>query len=110
MQPRAPLPDRPPRWAVAGWRGFKRLTQLGLPRRFPIAQFPNEPLIASLVAGIAAKYLHGLGRAYATAIGHLALAVWAYEELTEGVNWFRRLLGLAVIIVTVMTLAKALAA
>jgi hypothetical protein len=27
------------------WQGFKRLTQLGWPRSFPIVQFPNAPLI-----------------------------------------------------------------
>jgi hypothetical protein len=32
-------------------RGFKRLTQLGWPRRFPIVQFPNAPMIAGLIAG-----------------------------------------------------------
>jgi hypothetical protein len=73
-------------------------------------QFPNEPLIAAIVAGLAARYLRGLGHDYAMAIEQLAIAIWAYEELTQGVNWFRRLLGLAFIIITVMTVAKALAA
>jgi hypothetical protein len=107
---RSPVPDRPPSFPVAAWRGFKRLTQLGLPRRFPIVQFPNEPLIAAIVAGPAARYLHGLGHAYAMAIADLGIAIWAYGELTQGVNWFRRLLGLVFTIITVMTVAKALAA
>jgi hypothetical protein len=37
---------------------------------------------------------HDIGRAIFT----LALAVWAGEEAAFGVNWFRRLLGLAVLV------------
>jgi hypothetical protein len=70
-------------------------------------QFPNEPLIVALIAGLVAKDLHGLSHSYAMAIERLGIAVWAYEELTDGVNWFRRLLGLVVLIVTVMSLVKA---
>jgi hypothetical protein len=33
------------------------------------------------------------------------MTVWAYEELIRGVNWFRRLLGLAYLRSTVMRLA-----
>jgi hypothetical protein len=51
-----------------------------------------------------------LGHAYAMAIADLGIAIWAYGELTQGVNWFRRLLGLVFTIITVMTVAKALAA
>jgi hypothetical protein len=28
------------------WPAYERLTELSFPRRFPIAQFPNLPLIA----------------------------------------------------------------
>jgi hypothetical protein len=37
------------------------------------------------------------------------MAIWAYEELADGVNWFRHLLGLAYIVSTVVHLARALA-
>ena len=99
---------RPPSFPVAAWGRFKRLTDLGFPRSFPIVQFPNEPLIVGLVAGLAAKYLHGPRHPYAMALGQLGIAIWAYGELAQGVNWFRRLLGLAFVIITVMTVAKAL--
>lgn len=71
-------------------------------------QFPNAPLILAFLAGQTAAHLHGQGHADASAISFLALAVWAYEELAHGVNWFRHLLGLAYIISTTVHLALAL--
>jgi hypothetical protein len=74
-----------------------RRGQQGGPRRFPIAQFPNPPLLLALagsgIAGLSGGTTHDVGRAIFT----LALAVWAGEEAAFGVNWFRRLLGLAVL-------------
>jgi hypothetical protein len=93
-----------------GWAQFKRLTQIGLPRRFPIVQFPNAPLILAFLAGALANDLHGATRNYATAAAYLAMTVWAYEELARGVNWFRRLLGLAYMIIMIMRVAHGLQA
>lgn len=90
------------------WRGFKRLTQIGWPRRFVIVQFPNAPLIIAFIAGETGKHTHGSGHAYASAVSYLAFAIWAYLELVEGVNWFRQLLGLAYVISTTVHLALAL--
>jgi hypothetical protein len=50
------------------WLRFKRLTQIGWPRRFPIVQFPNVPLIVAFLAGQAAMHTHGSSHAYASAI------------------------------------------
>jgi hypothetical protein len=36
------------------WRLFKRLTNIGFPKRFPIIQFPNAPLIIAFIAGMVA--------------------------------------------------------
>jgi hypothetical protein len=103
------LPQDPhERRALGPWRAFKRLTQIGFPRRFPLVQFPNVPLIVAFVAGEVAKHTHGPGHAYAMSISFLALAVWAYLELTGGVNWFRRMLGLGYSISTAVHLATAL--
>jgi hypothetical protein len=66
-----------------------------MPRRFPIFQLPNRPLI---IAGLAAAAARLAGERYASQarlISQLALCVWAVEEVTSGANWFRRLLGLA---------------
>ena len=86
---------------------FKRLTEFGFPRRFPIVQFPNLPLIVALLAGAVGAFLDGGERSYATAVSYLALTIWAYEELVHGVNWFRRLLGLAFVIFLIMRVAHA---
>jgi hypothetical protein len=94
--------------AQAAWSGFKRLTQLSWPRRFPIVQFPNAPLILAFLAGQVAERVHGQGHADASAISYLTLTIWAYEELVHGVNWFRHLLGLAYVISTAVHLAIAL--
>jgi hypothetical protein len=75
---------------------------------FPVIQFPNEPLLVALIAAVAARFLHGLAHSYAQAISDLGMAVWAYVELTDGVNWFRRLLGAVFLVLTVMTVAKAM--
>jgi hypothetical protein len=79
--------------AAALWRRG----QQGWPRRFPIAQFPNPPLLLALagsgLAAVTGGDTHDVGRAIFT----LALAAWAGEEAAFGVNWFRRLLGVAVL-------------
>ncbi len=65
-----------------------------MPRRFPVFQFPNRPLIVAVLTGAVARLA---GRRYASVarlVSHLALLVWALEELVSGANWFRRLLGL----------------
>jgi hypothetical protein len=87
---------------------YKRLTETGFPRSFPLVQFPNAPLIMGLLAGATGGAVHGRGHDYAVAISYLAIGVWAYEELTQGVNWFRRLLGAAFAILMVVRVANAL--
>jgi hypothetical protein len=104
----APLRPRPWLTGAALCLRFKRLTQLGWPRNFPIVQFPNAPLIIAFLAGEAAKHTHGSIHADASAISYLAMTIWAYEELVHGVNWFRHLLGLTYVISTALHLALAL--
>ena len=65
-----------------------------LPRRFPIFQLPNSPLIVAALAGAAARLANCRYSPVARLVSHLALLVWAVEEVTTGANWFRRLLGL----------------
>ena len=89
-----------PRW-------FTQLTRLGLPRRFPIVQFPNVPLLAAILAGRATDIVNGRAGSYLLAVSYLAMTVWAYEELIHGVNWFRRLLGLVFAILLIMRVAHA---
>jgi hypothetical protein len=89
---------------------FKRLTALGFPRRFPIVQFPNLPLIVAFVAGEATKFVQGSGHSFAESVSYLAMTIWAYEELVDGINWFRRALGLAYVIILVVRVAHAVQA
>jgi hypothetical protein len=93
---------------VAAWRVFRRLTQLSFPQSYPIVQFPNAPLILAFVSGLVAHQGHGREHFDAQAVSYLSMAVWAYLELFQGVNAFRRLLGLAYTVSTAIHLAGAL--
>jgi hypothetical protein len=87
---------------------YRRVRELSWPRRFPIAQFPNNSLITAFVAGYVAARLHGAAQFDAQATSYLAMTIWAYAELAHGVNWFRHLLGLVYLISTGAHLAAAL--
>ena len=81
-----------------------RRGQQGWPRRFPVAQFPNPPLLLAFagwgLAAVASGTAHDVGRAVFT----LGLAVWAWEEAIAGVNWFRRILGVGAFVWIVVDL------
>jgi hypothetical protein len=85
-----------------------RRGQAGWPRRFPVAQFPNPPLLVAFagwgLAATAGGSAHDIGRA----VFIVGLAVWALEETGSGVNWFRRLLGAGVLVWIVADLIGAL--
>jgi hypothetical protein len=95
--------------ASIGWVTVAKLWrrgQLGWPRGFPIVQFPNPPLLLAFVGwGVVTTTsvgtVHDLGRWVFT----IGLAIWAGEEATGGVNWFRRLLGVGGLVWVVFTLA-----
>jgi hypothetical protein len=82
-----------------------RRGQEGWPRRFPIAQFPNPPLLVALAGWGLAAVTGGGAQDVGRAVLTLGLAVWAWEELVSGVNWFRRLLGAGVLVWIVAALA-----
>ena len=86
----------------------RRVMRSGWPRGFPIVQFPNVALLTAFASGLVAARVHGVGHNDAAAVSYLAMAIWAYEELVHGVNWFRHLLGLVYIVSTVTHLALAL--
>jgi hypothetical protein len=87
---------------------YGQLARWEWPARFPIVQWPNTPLLVALAASVTSRLTHGLGRTYASSVCYIALSIWAYEELAGGVNWFRRLLGAAILVYTVVRLATAL--
>jgi hypothetical protein len=86
----------------------RSVRRFGWPRGFPLVQFPNAPLIVAFAGGVAATMMHGTGHRDAVAVSYVAMAIWAYEELVDGVNWFRHLLGLVYIVSTAMHLAMAI--
>lgn len=63
-----------------------------------VAQWPNLPLAGWLFsAGLSRIPVSGHWRAGAGFAGSAFLFTWAYLELTQGVNHFRRLVGLIVL-------------
>jgi hypothetical protein len=64
-----------------------------MPRRFPIFQFPNAELTIAVGAGAVAHSATGAQARAAELVSRVALLVWAGEELLDGANWIRRLIG-----------------
>jgi hypothetical protein len=82
-----------------------RRGQLGWPRRFPIAQFPNPPLLLAFAGWGLAAAAGGTAHDVGGVVFTVGLCVWAGQEAVSGVNWFRHLLGLGVLIWIVAGLA-----
>lgn len=83
---------------------YRQLTQLGVPARYPLAQFPNPPLLVAIAASIVGRFATGTFGEYVTAIGIVGMTVWAWQEAVDGVNLFRHGLGIVVLCTTVMGL------
>ena len=64
---------------------------------YTVAQFPNAPLAIALIAVVAGRLLNEGSTAYclSRAVFYVGLTIWAYLELVQGVNGFRRFLGAA---------------
>jgi hypothetical protein len=71
-------------------------------------QAPNPPLALALAGWVVAALTHGSVHDYARAVFYAGLAAWAWEELSGGVNWFRRALGAAGLVYVVVALGAAL--
>ena len=87
-----------------------RRAQHGWPARFPLVQAPNAPLLVALGGGLTAAVTDGSAHAYGRAVLYAGLSVWAWEEMTGGVNWARRLLGAAGAVYVVARVGSALGA
>lgn len=89
---------------------YRRARRLSWPAAYPIAQFPNPPLIIGLLA-LGLRYLAaGTAADVLGAVGYLFIGVWAYLEVTDGVNAFRRVLGMAGLAYVVYAVAVRFAA
>jgi hypothetical protein len=70
-----------------------------------VAQFPNPPLLLALAGSLLARFSSGSVHSTGRGVFYVGLSVWAWEELTAGVNWFRRLIGLGGLVWIVIQLA-----
>src|SRR3954447_6128579 len=91
-------------------RHFWRRAQHGWPAGFPVVQFPNAPLLVALGGWLVAALTDGSAHAYARATFYGGLAAWAWIELDDGTNWFRRALGAGGLVYVVMKVGVALGA
>jgi hypothetical protein len=74
--------------------------------RLTVVQWPNVPLWVFIVASVAERAVHASGRIHEVerVVTVVALLLWALDEVVRGVNPFRRLLGAAVAVATVVNL------
>ena len=80
--------------AVPPLHEIYRRGQQGWPPRFVLVQLPNAPLWVGLGgSALAAVVDDGVVHDGARIVATAGLVVWAIMELTQGVNWFRRVLG-----------------
>lgn len=80
---------------------YRELLGLGFPQRYPLAQFPNPPLLLALFASVLGWVVSGTAQDWVTAVGIVGITVWAWQEAVSGVNLFRHLLGIVVLVNTV---------
>ncbi len=75
---------------------------------YVVAQSPNAPLLVALAAALASLFLDDGTTAadVARSVFYVGLTVWAYEEATNGVNCFRKGLGIAGLLFVVVRLAQ----
>ena len=87
-----------------------RRGQRGWPASYPVAQFPNAPLLVALGGWLVAALTDGSAHAYARAVFYTGLAAWAWEELTDGSNGLRRAFGAVGLVYVVVKVGHALGA
>lgn len=66
--------------------------------RLALWQRPNLALTGWFVLTVAHHFIESQKLAWAATV---FLVIWAVMEVYSGVNWFRRLLGLAVLVATI---------
>ena len=82
--------------------------QRGWPERFPIAQFPNAPLIVAFGGWAVAAATDGSLHDDARGTFYAGLAAWGWIELTDGVNWVRRVVGAGGLVYVIAQIGDAL--
>jgi hypothetical protein len=70
-------------------------------------QKPNAPLVIWIVFTLLAHVFHpGLPRSLSQLIAHLAIVIWALLELFWGASYFRRTLGIIVLLLTAFSILR----
>ncbi len=87
---------------------MERLAHWQWPRRFPLVQFPNPPLVLARLADLGARITSGTAHRWLLALFYTSLSAWAYEEARHGDNWFRRALGLGFAVYILLQLSRSL--
>ncbi len=86
-------------------RRWRKLSRLEGPPGFILWQFPNPPLILALFGLVVGWLTTGTVHSVARALFVVGFAVFAWLELFDGVNWFRRLIGAGALAYLVVMLA-----
>ena len=73
-----------------------------------VFQSPNKPALIVLVAAVAHLFLTGQSYGWVVAIFYLFAGIWAYLEITSGVNNFRKIIGAIVMILVITSLGSQL--
>lgn len=72
--------------------------------RVVIGQKPNLPLIIWLVTiALGVIFKTGSFHSALSLVGLIALIIWASLELFQGVNYFRRFLGLVILVYSILS-------
>jgi len=77
-------------------------------RGYTLGQAPNLPVIIAVLAAVLSRFLADGSLAYglSRAVFFVALTIWAWMELSEGVNGFRRVLGAAGLAFVIYSLTR----
>ena len=70
-------------------------SERGWPPGSPLFQPPNPPLLVAQAGFVLTWVTRGPVRLAAHVVALAGLAAWAWLELADGVNWIRRLYGVA---------------
>ena len=71
--------------------------------KLAIWQTPNLPIVIWFVFLLAGKATSGNMHVFCSVVSTVSLIVWAILEITSGASYFRRLLGLVVVAVTILS-------
>lgn len=77
-------------------------------RGYTVGQSPNPLLWVAFAALLVSLLTGGTVDDVARAVLYVALAAWAYEEVTRGVNGFRKGVGAVVLVLIVVAVSRAL--